>query len=204
MNTADKPKRISQSTILSMGWTKSMIDKLLPDPELVPNPNYRSGPKMRLWYEADVLAAMDTDEYREAAAKSAKRRQASQKAVETKRANAEAELAEIAKTIRVRRVPMSQLRGDTLAAKQMWYDFNARDEYRDAYSADDATVRRWMVNYIRHDLTDYDADLYSIKGKVGREELYHKLKATVLRKIAIVYPELADECDYHNGVTIYD
>ena len=42
MNKNQKAEMITQSTILEMGWTKSMITKLLPEPILKPNPHYRS------------------------------------------------------------------------------------------------------------------------------------------------------------------
>ena len=36
MNKNQKVEMITQSTILEMGWTKSMITKLLPEPTLKP------------------------------------------------------------------------------------------------------------------------------------------------------------------------
>ena len=70
---------ISQTTVLSMGFTKSMIDKLLPSPTLKQNPRYKSSAPMKLWNEADVLAVMETAAFQEAAAKAAQRKQAAAK-----------------------------------------------------------------------------------------------------------------------------
>lgn len=69
MSAIQEEKLITQATVLSMGFTKSMIDKLLPAPTLKQNPRYKSSAPMKLWKEADVLAAMETDAFREAAAK---------------------------------------------------------------------------------------------------------------------------------------
>ena len=56
----EKKKMISQKTVIEMGWTKAMIAKLLPEPTLKPNPNYRSAAPMKLWIEEEVIAAMQT------------------------------------------------------------------------------------------------------------------------------------------------
>lgn len=81
----EEEKLITQSTVLSMGFTKSMIDKLLPAPILKQNPRYKSAAPMKLWKEADILAAMDTDVFREAASKAERRKAAASKGVDTKR-----------------------------------------------------------------------------------------------------------------------
>ncbi len=49
MNKNQIAEMITQSTILEMGWTKSMITKLLPEPTLKLNPHYRSAAPMRIW-----------------------------------------------------------------------------------------------------------------------------------------------------------
>lgn len=71
---------ISQTTILSMGFTKSMIDKLLPAPILKQNPRYKAAAPMKLWKEADVLAVMETAAFQEAAAEAGSRKSRGYKA----------------------------------------------------------------------------------------------------------------------------
>ena len=185
---------ISQTTILSMGFTKSMIDKLLPEPILKQNPRYKSAAPMKLWKEADVLAAMDTAAFQAAAAKAAQRKQAAAKAVNTKRRNAEVLADDLIASIHVQRIDMQSLQELTIAAKQKWYDFNGKDEIVDPSRE---TVERWMVNYIRHNLCEYDDSLYMLfrPGSLAdKDELYPKVKRETLAKIAQVYPELAEEC----------
>lgn len=187
-------KLITQATVLSMGFTKSMIDKLLPAPTLKQNPHYKSSAPMKLWKETDVLAAMGTDAFREAAAKAERRKQAAAKAVDTKRKNAVALADELIASIHVQRIDMQALQELTLAAKQKWYDVNRKDEIVDPSKE---TVDRWMVNYIRHELCEYDDSLYMLfrPGKMAdKAELYPKIKRETLAKIAQVYPELANEC----------
>lgn len=185
---------ITQATVLSMGFTKSMIDKLLPAPILRDNPRYKCAAPMKLWEEADVLAAMDTDAYREAAAKAAQRKQAAAKAVDTKRKNAEVLADELIAAIHVRRIELPELERLALDAQQRWYDFRGRGKIE---FPDREDVVRWMVNYIRHDLCEYDDSLYTLfrPGKMAdKDKLYPKIKGETLAKIAQVYPELAEEC----------
>lgn len=58
----------------------------------------------------------------------------------------------------------------------------------------DDTLNRWCVNYIRHQLTTYDNELYNLIGKIGRDDAYENFKKAVLEKIAEKYPKYADEC----------
>lgn len=191
----EEEKLITQSTILSMGFTKSTIEKLLPAPTLKQNPRYKSAAPMKLWKEADVLAAMETAAFQAAAAKAAQRKQAAAKAVNTKRRNAEVLADDLIASIHVQRVELPELERLALASQQRWYDFRGRGEIE---FPDRETVDRWMVNYIRHELCDYDASLYTLfrPGKMAdKDKLYPKVKRETLAKIAQVYPELADECE---------
>lgn len=184
-------KLISQSTILSLGFSKSMITALLPEPILKRNPHYASAAPMKLWKESDVHAVMETEAFRQALEKSLCRKKSSEKAVATKRKNAEALLDEIIETLVVVRLELPELRDLTLRAKQDWYDWHDGGLITDP---DAETVERWMVNFIRHRLCQYDSGLIDIFGKVGKQELYLRLKIETLEKISDVYPELSDEC----------
>lgn len=185
---------ISQTTILSMGFTKSMIDKLLPAPILKQNPRYKSAAPMKLWKEADVLAVMETAAFQAAAAKAAQRKQAAAKAVDTKRKNAEVLADDLIASIHVQRIELPELEKLALASQQRWYDFRGRGEIE---FPSRETVDRWIVNYIRHKLCEYDDSLYTLfrPGKMANKDmLYPRVKRETLAKIAQVYPELAEEC----------
>lgn len=168
---------------------------MLPKPILKDNPHYKCAAPMKLWEESAVKAVMETEEFKKKVAGSEKRKEAAKKAVETKRENAELMLDDLLKSIRVERIDLKQLRHNAIAAKQFWYDWNGRDDYRSAYDADEETVQRWMVNYVRHNLCNYDESLNDIFGKTGKTALYCRLKGTILDEIANTYPELACECE---------
>lgn len=191
MPEKQKEQLISQSGVLSMGFTKSMIDKLLPPPVLKRNPRYASAAPMKLWREEDVRSVMETQEFQKMSAKSAARKAAAAKAVETKRQNAELVTDELIKHISVRRWNMATLERKTLDEKELR---NLEHGNYDVPTPDARTLERWMVNFIRHNLCDYDDNLDELFGLVGKEELYKKLKAETLAKIAEVYPELKEEC----------
>lgn len=186
-----KEQLISQTTVLSMGFTKSMIDKLLPPPILKRNPHYASSSPMKLWREDDVRSVMETQEFQTMAAKSAARKAASAKAVETKRQKAELLTDELIKNIKVRRWNMAVLERKTLDDKELR---NLEHGNFDMPMPDTKTLERWMVNFIRHNLCEYDDSLEELFGLVGKDELYQRLKSETLAKIAEVYPELEAEC----------
>lgn len=56
------------------------------------------------------------------------------------------------------------------------------------------TLARWMVNYIRHNLTRYDQKLEEIIGKTGRKEAVTLIRQRVFKEIARTYPEFSAEC----------
>lgn len=189
--------KLTQAGLKELGWTKTMIETLLPEPELKDNPHYKCAAPMKLWAVEIVEAVMETPEYAAAAALAAKRKAAAKKADETKTANAIALAGDLSDKITIKVIPAPDLRSRTLAAKQAWYDsLDIYDYPSDAYSADQLTVDRWMVNYIRHNLTEYDRTLYdhihirTCKGWL----IYTTIKEATLHKIADAYPYLADEC----------
>lgn len=196
-----KEKTFNQSDLIAMGWTKTMISKLLPEPILKPNPMYRSAAPMKTWRETDVLAIMETPEYSKLYQKAQQRKQVAQKAVNTKKEQTNKILEEMEKEIRVKIISDTDLVFQTISAKQNWYAYQAviREDcdcyHQKLENVDGETLNRWVVNYIRHNLVSYDDSLEKIKGKVGKNNAYFSYKETVLRAIARAYPKYAEECE---------
>ena len=69
-----KSQMITQSTILAMGWTKTMIKNLLPEPTERPNPHYKCAAPMKLWEQGKVLEIMETEDFKRALEKASKRK----------------------------------------------------------------------------------------------------------------------------------
>ncbi len=55
-------------------------------------------------------------------------------------------------------------------------------------------LERIQVNFLRHELTNYDWHLGQLKGYTGVEEARGRVRERVLDAIAEAYPDLASEC----------
>lgn len=192
---------LTQSEILELGWTKSMIGKYLPDPTLKPNPRYKKAAPMKLWNRQDVLDAMDSEVFKAAMEKASKRKAAAEKACATKAKKTVEEMTAVGNGLKIKIIPDENLRHRTLQAKQNW----EREHGNFAYIPFDITpetMERWIVNYIRHNLVKYDTALERLYGKCGRYEAYPEFKRIVLEKIAAAYPKYTEECKRQIGQII--
>lgn len=59
---------------------------------------------------------------------------------------------------------------------------------------DPELLDRITVNYIRHELSQYDHGLASLWGRVGKGEAYLLLNKKIYTAISAQYPELKSEC----------
>lgn len=222
MNSTIERKRITKSTVINdYEWTESLVKKFLPEPMLAPNPHYRTASPMKLFYEDEVIAVMQTEDFKIAREKASRRKSAAKKAVETKKVNLVEKMSLLAESIAVDIVPEEELIKNVLEEKEAeikWrlekaeeyferqlheYGGEYLDDYFEAveenenfefHHPSDEVLNRWIVNHIRHNCTSYDQELLEICGKVGHEEAYSEFKKRLLQKIAVVYPAYADEC----------
>ena len=199
----------SQSDVLRMGWTKKLIDDFLPNPILQPNPMYKRAAPMKTWQRVDVLQIMERDDFKAAFEKATKRKESARKAVLTKEVETQKAAEAFAKTIDIKIIPDDLL---IESAKRNAFEVRNRrsrffkeildiDEvisYVDYNDPDEATLKRWVVNYIRHCLTKYDHELCimqtRLEGKVGVQNTYSCFKDMLLSRIAEAYPKYQDEC----------
>ena len=203
MNKKEKETRICMSTVKSMGFSNKLIEELLPQPILKDNPHYKCAAPMKLWKEDDVKKAMQTDAYIKYQEVRKKRQASAAKAVQTKTDKLMKQVRTAIKGISVECISMKDLRKDTLRAKQFWYNISPNRYEYNAYDADEDTVKRWMVNYVRHNLTTYDRELEEMAGKIGIRGVYIELHNAVLNKISENYPELKEACQYQlRGVQV--
>ncbi|MCD8049940.1 MAG: hypothetical protein LUG52_10200 [Clostridia bacterium] len=215
--TKTNTKKFTQTDVLALGWTRRMIDELLPQPELKKNPHRRHGAPMKLWREDTVREAMQTEEFKAALEKANVRRQSAKKAVATKTAKLTDEMERIAASITVTILSPTELYQNTLdnqaeVSRERMIDHmdylerhgldftHEYQQYDIKYFIaptpdDDATLKRWTVNYIRHKLVSYDSNLDKLHGKTGKDDGYKAFKTAVLKKIAQAYPDYAGECE---------
>ena len=63
------------------------------------------------------------------------------------------------------------------------------------YMSDPIFLDRITVNYIRHELTEYDQHLEQVAGKTGVSLAIATIRRRIYDEIARVYPEFAEECE---------
>lgn len=56
-------------------------------------------------------------------------------------------------------------------------------------------LQRITVNHLRHNLSNYEARLDALFGRVGKQEAYRILNAKIYERIAAEYPMLKEECE---------
>lgn len=56
---------LNQKNLFNLGFTRKMIKTLLPAPQLVQNPYFKNGTPMKVWNEANVESAMESDAFKE-------------------------------------------------------------------------------------------------------------------------------------------
>lgn len=198
LKKASRSNRLCKSTLLKRGWTQKTIDALLPPPVKIVNPHYKKANAMLVWDENTVLECEKSDMFLNAKAKKQIRTEAGLKSAETKKQQL---LSHIEKcNITVEEIPYDVLYDQTIKAKQDWYDYQDSICFQfnmpnDPANADYQTQIRWQVNYIRHNLTQYDDMCLKLFNQVGKQEGYILLRAKTLDAIAKAYPYLADECE---------
>ena len=185
-------KYFCKSQLKDLGFTDKMIkDLVLRPPILKTNPHYKKAAPMQIWEQTYIYDIMDSEPFSVAKAKSEGRKIASKKALHTKRKTSMVLLEKAINSIEVEYQNPIDIEKNALEAKACWYEWCGKFD-SDVYSADQETINRWCVNYIRHNLTNYEAVLWSFKRKVGKEEMYELFREAVMKKIANIYPQFFD------------
>ena len=190
---------ITQAELFKRGWTKSMITKLLPDPLLKNNP-YNRASSIKLW-ELETIEQIEKQPSFEDAKKAAEKRKSSAKKAKETRFNTRMAIVQAAiESTKIKMLDDETLRRNAINHAKERYLKKSGNDYFDGNNLEEATICRWVVNYIRHQLvkcnyrSTYDNVLYDFRGKLGKDELYLYYKSALLDKIAAVYPKYAEEC----------
>lgn len=190
---------INQTALLERGWTKSMIAKLLPDPILKKNP-YNKSSFIKLWDLETVKQIEQQPSFLDAQRAAEKRKASAKKAKETRFNNLMAIVQTAVDSTKIKMLDDETLRRRAILHAKERYLKKSGNEYFNANNLEEATICRWVVNYIRHQLikcnyyATYDDVLYDFRGKLGKDDLYLYYKSSLLDKIAAAYPKYADEC----------
>lgn len=160
------------------GWTAGLIRKFLGEPDrTASNPYHRTGPEIKYWLESKVIKIEQADEFRKAKEKANVRSRATTAAAARQR---EQLLTEVEKMpITVTKLPIEEIKRRCLSPAAL---------------DDQEFVDRTCVNYIRHELTDYDHHLAEVAGKIGGQAAVSEIRSRIFNAIADAYPECEHEC----------
>lgn len=175
-------------------FTDGILSRFGIEPDhLAVNPHHRSGPKIKLHRLGKIALLRSREDIASAIDEVAEKRQArssAAKAQHAARANAwiEAFLGIAAKTRLFEGVTLQHI--DEIIQNRHRF---TPGEFSDVAPEH---IRRWRVNILRHEFTNYDVVLITSMppGRTGRD-CYKVLKNQVLDDIASNFPVLLDECE---------
>jgi hypothetical protein len=184
---------LTKTDLRARGWTASLIDTFLPAPDLEKrNPRYASAAPMKLYFLWRIENMERTAQWQERRAVAKKRSESSSRAAAKKAARLLRSLQNM--TIVVPILPMNQL---VQSACRHYNDMAIDREkpFRATPTSEKAFLDRICVNYLRHELTDYEEHLEDVFGKVGVNSARSEIRTRVYSAIAELYPALASECE---------
>lgn len=177
---------LNATQLAARGWTPAMIRDFLGRPDQTEYvPRFRQAAPTLLFAVPRVQAAERTATFvqrRELAV----RRSAVAKAAADRRRN------EMLRLMAADEVRIPDLAPHVLTDRAIRHR-DPRDAI-DAHKADEATLNRWKVNYLRHQLTDYDSMIEGMFGAIGRAAVEAVMRRRALEAIGKKYPDLLDEC----------
>jgi hypothetical protein len=193
-----KVKYLTKSKLVERGWTESAIKTFLHEADLEKcNPVFRSASPMKLYLEDRVLGVEATKEFCVWVMGSAKRRISSRKSVETKKKKVLDEYEDY--QVEVPRMSRGELfrraveHYNTMKADR--YECFDRVNVRVDDPQDKPFLDRIAVNYLRHEMTDYEDQVDSTAGKISKEDVIYLIRSRIYEAIAKEYLFLRGECN---------
>lgn len=194
-------KRLTASTLTARdGWTKGAVERFLGEPDVfAENPNYRSGPPMRLYDLSRVIEAEMSEDFKAFVTSNAGRVAGAAKSVRTRTQQLLAEVAAMPMTLKEKRSLEEVTRAaygswkankDVVAWERGWED-PSHERFEEL---SDDFKNRVTVNYLRHERTEYDNRLEDLSARAGKEQAYSAIRNRIFGMIAERYPDLANEC----------
>lgn len=184
-------EHLNLASLKERGWTPALVKEFLGEPDKTKvNPFYKSAAPQKLYRVDRVREIEQRAAFLEKKAVATQRSRAALARAEVAR---QALLAEVLPNVRVRRLKLNELRRRALASKK------ERDEFHGDFggnpaNAEERHIHRWMVNFARHELSNYDEVREKYAGKVGVHDAAEAVRSAVLAKIAVFWPELQEAC----------
>lgn len=177
---------LNATQLAARGWTPAMIRDFLGRPDRTEYvPRFRQAAPTLLFAVPRVRAAERT-------AKFVQRRELALRRSAVAKAAAGRRREEMLRLMAADDVRIPDLAPHVLTDRAIRHR-DPRDAI-DPHKADGATLNRWRVNYLRHELTCFDSMIEGMFGRVGRAAVEAVLRRRALEAIGKKYPELLDEC----------
>lgn len=186
---------LTKAKLKEKGWTDGMVKKFLGEPDMTkPNPYYKSAAPMGLYDIKRVAKVERSAKFKEELEKSSGRKQSAQKAVKTKKDKA----VEYAKMVEVHLPQMDYNKVLEMACDSYngWHQYdrngfpNVNFIPADPLLSDEEFLQRIATNYLRHECTSYEKELYKLFGKTGVHEAHDILQKRINAEIVKTYPQL--------------
>lgn len=191
MTAERKHLYVTKRGLRERGWTRVSIDRFLDEPdETSINMRHKCGPPV-CWYLLTRVEKIEKSSAFRRWKESSQERSVRAKDV------AERQSARLKDEVEAwePHVPLHSLdaiREAAIASYNDWVRETDRDRAHDDSSPD--FLERIMVNYIRHELVNYDALLVHVAGRIGAEDARELVRMQVYSAIADTYPDLKGEC----------
>lgn len=183
--------------IKQMGFTDSIIKTLNIIPtEIKPNPHNKKN-FMKLYSEEYIDTILKSSEFVNLVGKNINRRLGALKSTTTK-------VERLMRDIDNLNITIKRIEKLELLALHQYNEYNIT-QLRLANVKDDVRfLDRLCVNYIRHELTNYDNSLDFTVGKVGKYKAFNRINEKIYTRIKEVYPQYSEECDRQLKIKIGD
>ena len=184
----NKAAMITQSTTLTrFGWNKSLLVKLLGEPD-VRKKQYGRTNLMCLYDLERVQSAESVALFQAAQESLAKRKISAKKAVETK-------VRKLMDAVSCMTINVEQVKRVESFAIDAYNEYNEDNFNPASHKSNRAFLDRICVNFIRHELTEYDFSLETVAGKTGITQAVDAIREKVYAAIAACYPVFKSECE---------
>ena len=194
--TKDNNEYINQTMLLKRnGWTAKAVKLFLPTPDKeTTNPRYKNASPQKMYLLSTIEKIEDSEAFLLFLEGNNKRTAAAQKAVETKRRKIMDYVNNI--KIEVPIIEKTKLLNDSIThyneyQEYLFYNkggYKKQDQpFLASTSSDALFLKRITLNYLRHNLTNYEDELTEIFGKTGTDEAYDVLKERINKAILTQY-----------------
>lgn len=190
MKSINKEEFYTLTQINKLGITKKYIEKN----NLKPQKTYKNlyGVEVKLFLKTEIDILCKSKEVKNILKTRNKKIIASLKATKTKKEKLINEINEL--KIEVDLLDINLIKKYSIEENKR-FAFERGDFGGNYINIPKNVLNRWCVNFIRHNLTSYDAYIDSLYNKVGKIEAYVLLKNKILTEIAKKYPDLKEECN---------